>query len=123
MINYKCPFTTSYSLQTGVKHSLGASVFTGYLGREGTRARGVPAQQPCPEAGGSLRPGGVRAACSVERPRASGSGARGASGHLARIPAPWPRGHPERSRQEEEEALQRSGSRNEEAQPPPPVGK
>lgn len=58
MINYKCPFTTSYSVQTGVKHSLGASVFTGYLGREGTRAQEGTCTAALSRGGGQPAAGG-----------------------------------------------------------------
>lgn len=96
MINYKCPFIMSYSVQTGIKHSLGASVFTGYLGQEKAPEHMRETLTAALSRGGGRPVAGRRgAACNVERPRASGSGARGGSGNLTRIPAPCPRGHPE----------------------------
>lgn len=124
-INYKCLLTVSYSVRTGIKHSLGASVFTGYAGREKAPREALTAALSR-GAGRPVAGAPVRAACSVERPRAPGSGVRGASGDLARTlhPAPCPRGRPERSRQEEgrgRPALRQQEQQS--AQPPSPVPK
>lgn len=91
MINDKCPFTTSYSVQTGVKHSLGASVFTGYLGREGTRAQeGYLHSSPVPRRGAACGRGasGLPAVWNAHEHLAVGRG-----GPLATSPASPHPGH------------------------------
>lgn len=57
----------------------------------------------------------VRAACSVERPRAPGSGVRGASGDLARTLHPVHVAVLSEAVRRREEAAQRLGSRNNKA--------
>lgn len=113
-INYKCLLTVSYSVRTGIKHSLGASVFTGYAGREKAPREALTAAL----SRGTGRPvagAPVRAACSVERPRAPGSGVRGASGDLARTLHPVHVAVLSEAVRRREEAAQCLGSRNNKA--------